>query len=123
MVLCDATRGAGVAEGGGTGVPSTVKMNPPPPTADLVIRHSAVLLQFGRLVHDIDAAHPMRLAFAPRRQICFVDASPRMMGCGASLRKRKATRRNAEAVALLEMPTVLGPALVGLAELLGDRLP
>ena len=32
-----------------------------PPRADLVIRRSAVLVQLGRSVHDIDAAHPVRL--------------------------------------------------------------
>jgi len=84
----------------------------PPPGADLMIRRSAVLVQFGRCAHDIDAAHPVRVGL----RVSEID----LLG-----RREFANEEGheSEAVALLEVSAVLGPALVGLSELGGDSLP
>ena len=93
----------------------------PSPGADLVIRRSAVLAQFGRSVHDVDAAHPVRLGL----RVTEIDLLGRREFANDGLRHvvEKEEGHESEAVALLEVATVLGPALVGLAELGGDSLP
>ena len=92
-----------------------------PPRADLVIRRSAVLAQFGRSVHDVDATHPVRLGL----RVTEIDLLGRLEFANDGLRHvvEKEEGDESEAVALLEVATVLGPALVGLAELGGDSLP
>ena len=93
----------------------------PPPGANLMIRRRAVLVQFGRSLHDIDAAHPMRLGL----RVTEINLLGGREFADDRLRHvvEKQEGYEAEAVALFEVATVLGPALVGLAELSGDGLP
>ena len=73
------------------------------------------------LSNDIDAAHPVRLGL----RVSEIDLFGRREFANDRLRHvvEKEEGHESEAVALLEVATVLGPALVGLAELVGDRLP